>query len=332
MTRFNGAALISTWPVGRNCARGCCASGGLGFRTGHFELWRRRWRHPRGEVRRVRRERRGHGIDDERGDFDVLRLQNQAQLFESRLKRDAIGTSLSKQLARRVLVLELKESGQTSLIDDLLPRGKVGVVGGAQLLCQLRHREATAAHAGCEDAIWFRRLLGLTAAGGGDLTELVDALDSQRQRGRRRRVLSNGQLETLGEQRFQHLAQAIRRRLFWRQRRDVEAVPFDPARPSGDPLRQHAIGGTNQVHHRGVADFITGASQHAAAHARLGPGADRNARNIECRTRSGGLAQHRTREKCSNTGENQQALHWALSPSRSSLSSCPFALPTAAWT
>jgi hypothetical protein len=33
MTRFNGAALISTWPVGRNCARGCCASGGLGFRT-----------------------------------------------------------------------------------------------------------------------------------------------------------------------------------------------------------------------------------------------------------------------------------------------------------
>src|SRR5688500_3405757 len=80
-------------------------------------------------------------------------------------------------------------------------------------------------------------------------------------------------------------------RVFRRQRRDVEAIPLEPARPAGDSLRLHVVRGANQIHHARVAHFITGAAQDAAAHAGLRTRADLDAGDVEGGPRGGRLAQ-----------------------------------------
>ena len=72
--------------------------------------------------------------------------------------------------------------------------------------------------------------------------------------------------------------------------------PLEPARPAANLLRLHVVGGSNQVDHRGIADFVTIATQLTAAHARLRPGAHLNARDVECGARGGRLAKYGTGE------------------------------------
>src|SRR5687768_401767 len=75
------------------------------------------------------------------------------------------------------------------------------------------------------------------------------------------------QLETISEQHPEHRSQCLWLRAGRRERRQVETVQFEPGRPAHHLFGFHAVSGTDQAEHGGVADLIAIAAQEAAARA-----------------------------------------------------------------
>ncbi len=123
-------------------------------------------------------------------------------------------------------------------------------------------------------------------------------------------VLAHDKFESIGKQRFQHLPQAIGRGALRRQRRDVEAIPLEPARSAANPLRlRHVIRGANQIEHVRVADLIPVAAQEAAAHALLLTRADLDAGDVKGRPWRRCLPENGNRERGHDTEGHQQPFH-----------------------
>jgi len=100
-----------------------------------------------------------------------------------------------------------------------------------------------------------------------------------------------------------------RRCAFGRERGNVPPVPFQPARAFGDAFGLHVVRSANQVHHGGVAQLVAVTAQDAAAHARIGTGADLDAGGVERRAWGGRLPEDGHREQSDGGEAEQQSCH-----------------------